>query len=285
MWIKEYAKILWLSLSSSDFYAQLSQIPLSLSIKFFLLSFLFFGLSSAAQFQVRDWPVFLAHLNETKASISTYYPDDLSIVWDGQNLWSSITYPLAIQYPSFWQPGETWPVNLAYLLSYNPDITTVAQTLPSSSFAVITTESLHVSDLNGGWTTFPLRDLLMDLPSTEVKKSNVSLQLEALSVALEPFLEFIKRAAWVVIPVLLLLDRSIMLLVQGVLAYFLIKLIAPKLTSSTMLKMTLHIGVVAELLTQLTGWLQLETSLPMFMLAFWGYISYLLLRLKRVVLQ
>ena len=235
-------------------------------------------LLAAVFFTLLDIPI-LRHSLTTFITQSTQeFPEAGSISWNGLSMSMSGMERYSLPFPNFPDASGTPPT----LLEVNPGITEVNQISQSGderSLVVIGEKTVFLSQPGGGWTDFPLTDLLSSEEFTISKESVVReapTYQDRLQTTLRalPFL-FLAFFFFVSFPL-----RLLTVVIDSLLIYFMIKISGLPLTLKKVLQLSMHIMVAAELISILTA--NFSGGLQMFSLAFWGYTFIIYWNLRHI---
>lgn len=277
MRLKTYWHVLTQSLTSTSYYLELIKGRFGFSLRFFVISIIVLGLSTAARINHRQLPMINGQLMKSLKQLETNYPPDLELIWTGHQLEISPPQELAVPYPvATNQLLPELPSNLSYLVPEPKSIDEISY----SSLLVLTPDQLFVNDLRHNWTQ---ADLKLFLPEERIVINQATLpqRLAQTETWLDQAFKQLKQANYVVSPLVLLILRSWVGLLHGVLIFLLLRLNQIKLEFRKSIQLSLHIIVMAEVVFQLSAWLYPQLTLPMFSLAFWLILVYILLSQRK----
>lgn len=275
-----YLYTLWNTLTNPKYYIDVLNAKLSFSVRFTLLSYLFWAGLTMVSFALIELPQLRPTLNRYLEQVVTEFPAELSIRWNGLQLETPPT-PTRL---SFALPALPDPTGLpGQLLLIDPTITEVNQ-VPSLSrdqaaAVVVGRQELYVSQPSGGWTSLSLVDVLGTDSFTITRQSLVD-QQSRYQQLLNQVLHWLPAAVGLVFLLFSLPLRLLNLLLDSLLIWLMVRLFRLPLNFAKVMQLSLHAAVAAELIAVLTA--RFAAGLPMFTIAFWGYILLVYWQLRHV---
>lgn len=268
---KTFLRTIKKTLTQPAYYFEIMQAKFWFVFRFFSLSLILLGLLMAVRFNQRSIPQLKTGFNQALAELKNNYPVELMIEWDGSKLELSTDDPITIGYPSNWPgilPAEIeQPTQLAYLTDQDLTSDEINKEFTVDSWFVIDQDQLFVSDLNQGWNSQLLSPLFPEPRS--ISAENLDQFINEIQQTVESYLQAIQASSYFVIPLALIMTTLWTLLIESVILFLLFKLNRLGLNFGQTFKFSLQVGVVAELVNQLSIWLYPDLNWPMFSLTFW----------------
>jgi len=254
------------------------------TVGFFLLSYLWLGWLVAARFMMITIPELQSYFQQTADQLQAEYPADLKISWNQESLTHEPADLLAIPYPAFIKPEEFGvPTQFAYLSSQTATVDTLSSQLPSTSLLAATPKDIFVHSPDTSWSSLPLAEVPGFEQSFEINQTNLPTVISQINQVFNQGLQLITVSAYLVMPVILALQRAWLTLIQSLLAYFLLRLNGLPLSFSKTFQLGLHIMVVAEILHQTSLWLYPKLEWSFLSIGFWLIFTLVMLGQKRTL--
>lgn len=273
MRLKTYWHVLVNLLTSPEYYLKVITTKFSFSLRFFIMSMILLGLISAWRINQLTIPEFHQDAKLSLDELQENYPANLEINWADGKLSSSATYDIEISYPSFVEKNDQLPPTLGYYVPQNLAIDEIGDRFDKKSLILITSQQLMINDLRGNWNQLPLKDLILDESFTLNKESIAAVVTQA-KLDIGPMVELIKKINYLVMPVILVISKSWMALMEGFLVYLLFRLNQLKISFTRVYQFSLHLVVIAEIINQLTSWVYPHSLISMFSFAYWVIFSF-----------
>ncbi len=246
--------------------------------RFFCLSMILLGLLMALRINQRLVPQLENEISQALRELKDNYPEELRLEWTGAKLKLSTEELVVVDYPSNWH--EILPVDLqqpeklAYLTGQNLATDELSQNMPTSSWLVIDQDQIYFSDFNQNWSGQPLTSFFTE--SQTINSANLDQIISKLEQNIQNYSQTARFVTYLVTPMLLLVTTLWALLIETVILFLLFKLNRLTLTFNQTFKLSLQVGVVAELVNQISAWLYPELRWPMFALTFWLVTIYVI---------
>jgi len=254
----------------------------SFSVKFFLVSYFLLSILATLSFVEFEIPHYQAIFKTNEVALKKNYPDSLVITWDGKELKNSNPQLVEISYPVE-LPHDGLPDKLAYIDSSVSSIDQLSKEHSATSLFSVTKDTLYVSSSTGGWSPLALKETPgFESPFTITKDSlpsYISTWESIFTQSLNAFALVYPFAFFFIIGFL----RVFSLLLNSVFAYYLLRVLGKNLPYKKVFQIGLHISVVAGLLDVLTAhFLPLQTDISIYTLAYWLYLTIILISLWNV---
>lgn len=266
------------TLTNPKYYVDVLNVRMWFSVRFLLLSYLVLSLLATVIFTLIDIPKLRQSLSTFITESAQQFPQQGSISWNGLSVEMSGMDKYSLPFPNLPDAVGTPPT----LLEVNPSVTDVNQISQSGderSLVVIGEKTAYLAQPGGGWTDFPLTDLLSSDEFT-ISKESVTREAPSYQERLQttlralPFL-FLAFFFFISFPL-----RLLTVVIDSLLIYFMIKISGLPLTLKKVIQLSMHIMVAAELITILTA--NFSSDLQMFSLAFWGYTFIIYWNLRHI---
>ncbi len=235
------------------------------------------GVASATYFTSVELPQAHRWISQAGAEVQQYFPPDLVLNWTGQELLSNTTQPQTIYYPSFIEAQSyDLPERLAF---YSPVVTTpqaVIEQLSLSSLAVITPSTLFLTDFQGGWSDLPL-NTLTNIAPTQIDAQSIPEIVVTLQNAARQVLEISQWLLFGLFPISIATTRLISAILDGLLAYILIRLQNYRFTYGQVLKLSLLITMIASSAEFIAQLMYRPLTIPIFSIVYWSYLVVIIL--------
>ncbi len=284
MRLKTYWHTITHSLTSPQYYLEILRAPFGFSVRFFLISMIFLGLSLAWQINQKLIPSLHQHFNIILDEINANYPQQLSLTWNKGQLSSSTTQIIEIAYPSFIDLEPDLPPTLGYFIPEDVSASQLTTILDQESMFVITKHNFLVNDFQGTWAEIPLVELL---PSTQLilDKDTSAKLITQFKQKLVTFIYLAKRLNFIIVPIGLIIAKFWRSFLESMLIFLFFRLNKIKLKFSHALKLSLHLTVIAEIINQLAHWIYPQVQISMFFLAYWSIFGYIFWTQKKQFFQ
>ncbi len=266
------------SLSNPKYYVDVLNVSTWFTIRFLIMSYLLLAVLFGVLFVLFDLPKLRSSTTAFLDEAVTSFPEQQQIDWNGLRLTTTQSEPYFLAFPKLPDAQGLPP----QLLELNPQITDVNQISQSGqqrSLMVVGERQLFVGQPGGGWSDLPLTDVLSSDSFTITKDSlqaalpSYQRQLQTTLRAL-PFV-FVLCFFFISFPF-----RIFNVVIDSILIFFVIRVMGLPLGYKKVAQISLHVTVVAELLTVLTA--NITRSVPMFSFAFWGYTIFIYWNLRNV---
>lgn len=276
-----YLFTLWNTLSSPQFYLGILNQKLSFSWRFFFTSYVLLSLISTVLFIVIDVPQWRQVSTNVAQQLVHNYPNNLIVRWDEKTLSTQPAQALFVPYPQNVPQGNL-PHRIAII---NTQVTKIEDALPPNEEAplsVITQNALYVSDLKGGWSSTPLQALPEFEKPFVINRENVPLLVTQAQKVVSQALIFTQ----IVYPALFFIFGSLVAILalafNSFVIYFFVQLLGRPLSYNKVFQLSLHVGVVAELVQLVTRPIATTSELNMYGITFWLYMCLVLFTLRDV---
>jgi hypothetical protein len=259
--------------TSPKYYLEIFKAPFGFSLRFFMVSMIFLGLTLTWRVNQSVIPALQHQANISLDEEVANYPTDLEIVWNKDQLTSSTTETIRVSYPSGMEQSSDLPPTLGYFIPEDITAAQFSEKLEQESLFVITNRKFFINNLQGDWTNAPLTELL---PETDVvlnKNTNAEF-ISKFKQELEETIVFVKQLNFVAIPIGLIIIRLWMSFLEAILLFLFFKLNRFKLKFSKIMQLSLHLVVIAEIINQVTSWLYPDIQISMLILAYWSIFCY-----------
>lgn len=273
-----FLRTLYNTLSNPSYYINVLNVRFWFSVRFVLVGYVLLTLLAAALFTIHDVPILERSLTTFVDQEIERFPAEENITWNGLRLTSTLAETYTLPLPELPDLVGKPPL----LLQLNPNVKSVEDisslSISPSLFFVGELE-LYVSQLGGQWSPMPLSDVL----TTQSGELNKAQLIEGKA----QYLEFVRTSVRM-LPLLFPLFyffislplRFFNILLDTAIIFFATKMLGYPLPFRKNLQISLHVGIVAELVTVLTA--QFATGLPMFTLTFWAYTILIYWKLRHV---
>jgi hypothetical protein len=262
--------------TSSEYYKKLphqSTMATSLwfAVSMTILSWLVLGWSALVEKpQLFRWYDFAVE------EAGVHFPTNQVISWTGQELKLSQAVPLTIYFPAGVLKRELdLPERLAVVFPEVINESEFATKLPTTALMVATPTTLFIHDSAGGWRKFEWNTLLSQTPSFSISKESVVDQLKSFKPVLERTFYLMMGVGMILLPLLLGGYYALSALMDALLAYALFWIAGTTLSFSSLYKISLHLSLVAGVISTLSMWMYGVGSLPLYGLVYWIGLSYL----------
>jgi len=260
--------------TSPQYYLEIFKAPFGFSLRFFIISMVFLGLSLTWRVNQKLIPSLQHQTNIALDEAVTNYPAELEITWNKNQLKSSTTETIKIAYPSSMEKSSGLPPTLGYFIPENFSSTQFSNRLEQESLFVVTDRNFFINNLQGDWTKAPLTELL---PTADVvlNKNTSAEFISKLKQELGKIASFIKKLNFIIIPIGLIIARLWMSFFESILLFLFFKLNKLSLKFSKIIQFSLHLVVVAEIINQVASWLYPNIQVSMLTLAYWSIFGYI----------
>jgi len=266
------------SISNPKYYLDVLNVSSWFTIRFLIASYFLLALMSGVLFVIFDLPKLRSSLTSFLDEAVANFPDQQQISWTGLQLETTQEEPYFLAFPKL-PDAQGLPPQLLELNTQVTDINQISQSGKERSLVVAGERQLFVSQPGGGWSDLPLTDILTTDRFTITKES-----LEAALPSYHRQLQTTLRALPFFFVLLFFLIsfplRVFNVVIDSIVIFFIVRLIGLPLGYKKVAQISLHVTVVAELLTVLTA--NITRSIPMFSLAFWGYTLFIYWNLRNV---
>jgi hypothetical protein len=167
--IKRFFSDWWNVLTLPSWYSEAMHSS-GIKVFFFTLTVLvLLTLLKLPQLYLRDFPAWRQRLETTVVESTAYYPDDLSLTWNGSTLEITPNKQTIISFPSWWTeafpPTTTRLRKPTHLAIIQPE---TASSTEKSTWFLLSEESLSVNNWMGTEDRAPWSELLAELPPTTI---------------------------------------------------------------------------------------------------------------------
>lgn len=268
------------TLTNPKYYVDILNARLRFTARFVLISYVLLSLLAATLFWALELPMLRETFTNYLSKVTADFPVTQEVQWNGlQTSLTEPTEPVSLPFPQF-PDGQGLPPKLVVI---DPRIMSVNE-IPSQgdaerSMFFVGKHQLYVAQPGGGWSEMSLTDVLSTTPFTISKYSLESSQpeyqeqigrvLQLLPLAFGLFYFFIAFPL-----------RIFNVIVDTVIIFILVKVLGLPFGFKKVLQISLHAAVAAELISVVTS--HFAAGLPMFSLAFWGYIILIYWHLRNV---
>lgn len=275
-----YLRALWLSLSTPRYYLAVIREPFYRSAGFLLISCLWLGIINAFFFNIKVIPFLESAISQTATEVITHFPQHLILNWDTLRLRVQPAELVPISFPTALPIDRSLlPPVLGYISPQEIRVDDF-NTLPTSSFIVVTPTRLYVSDQQS-WNEVPLAELPgFDQPLT-VSASTIGQIATGWQERSQLLLRWLSRSSFVLAPLFLFITTIWSCILNSLLLYFFLRLSGTRLKLISLLKISSHVAVAGLIAGQFQQWLYPTLSLPLFSLCYWGYFIWIMLIIRR----
>lgn len=280
-WIAKYWRVISQLFSSPKYYFVMLKRPLWPVLRVFGLSMLLLGLVWTGKINMRILPELEQQVEQAIDELEQNYPEDLVVNWDGETLQWQPNELVEIPFPSILKDLiEIDDVDLQYsllglMVPGNPNQDTLENDLEREAVIIATESNLYVNDPNAGLTGIEMVTALEE-ESFEITKSSLTGQLEQVRSDLVQFFQSTKILSPLIVPILTIIKGLWAALIRSLFLYIFIKILYRTWAFSNSLKLTLLIGIVAETVTQIGGWLYSQSTVDLYGLTYWLVLMYVL---------
>lgn len=275
---KTYLNTLKKTLTQPSYYAETMKVRFWFVFRFFLMSMILLGLAAAFRFNQRLIPQLKTDFSQTIQEFKNNYPPDLTLTWTGQEITTSSSEPIRVDYPSFFQQPEVaqlqLPATLAYITDQELTTDQLESNLPTTSWFVVSQDQLFMNDLRQNWTQQSL-DIVLPAKQLVLQKDDLNDITQSIQTWFNQTLAMTQKISYGLIPLFLIMTKFWAALIESLILFLLMKLNRIKLKFKQSLQLSLQITVVAELVVQLSSWLYPQLDWPMFALSYWLVVLYI----------
>lgn len=257
------------SVSSAQYYQTIVKAPFWFSFRFFVISMVLLGIVMSLRLQQQVLPAYQEAAEAVVTDLYQYYPDELVMKWDGTKLSLSPDEPLRVDWPAGVETSAEMMPDGFIIIDLNQDSFT------DSSLLAVNQNTLFINDLQGQWNSLPLVAVL-GADEVELRKENLPMIIEQAKQYIRRLFDIIDVAAYAVVPMMLIISRLWIGLLESLLMFLILKLNSLKLSFAKTYQLSLHLLVVTEIVAQLANWLYPTHQLPLFTLTFWLMFLYIL---------
>lgn len=236
------------------------------------------GVVMSIRLQRTVLPTYESAAESVVTDLYQYYPDNLVITWDGSQLDLSPAEPIMVDWPL--EIGTTAEKLPETFIRVDLDETNFTE----SSLLAVNRDTLFINDLQGNWNSTPL-SVVLGSQTAELRKENLPDMIEQIRTYVRAVFSVINLAAYLVVPIILIITRLWIGLLESILAFLILKLNGAKLGFLKTFQLGLHIMVIAEIVVQVADWLYPTHQVPLFTLAFWLVFFYIFWQNRRTWTQ
>lgn len=277
-WFFTYLRYWFRSLTELHFFIEVTgwsswKLLRTVSISLLLISFFF-----VYQWQQTVLPVLEENLRTQLEESRAYYPENLEISWDGQELQLSTTEPL--QMPNPWPSILTqppFPATLAVVTDSSQPASELAANLAQPPLFMVTRDTLWVSDLQNTWSNIPLQEAPgFESPFTITAESYPWYVSEWQNMVTQAS-SVLRFLSFFLIPLSYSITKLLTLTFDSLLIFLLLKLFPASPSFKAAWHLTLQVGVVASFLTGVATLLYSNLNFDFFTLCFWVLLTTVLI--------
>ncbi len=262
--MKHFFLYIFGSISSLQFYAQLQKISLIRVVCYYLLLLFITSSFFTAVSAYRLYPSIQNTIASLKREVIIRFPEDLTISWDGSVLLSS--KPIVVSgYPKDLTnnfPTDILPENF-FALSATP-----------AAFLSVSATHLTFSSKDTVLSSLPLSEILIQ--PTVLTKDSISDALTSESAISTTALFTTVVIAGVVFLVALTVTKLASLLFEILFFYFVQRVLWGTYSLLEIAKLLLAVSIPAEIITTITSSALPHTTVPIFSITLWVYLTIIL---------
>ncbi len=269
------------SISDTRFYSQLADRSVFSAVAFFTIFTTITSSFSGYRFITQTLPGLADQANQDLELIKETYPVTYQVTWDGAKLAANFTQPLIFDYPAvFGEPVERLPKVFLTYVPAEGDPGNLAQNLEQSTYLLLSNTSLAFTDFNGGWSTTALPDLLTDHTSFAITKDSFDSYIVAQQEQLRQVLSSAQPVIFGSYVFLGYLSQLLMTIVYTAMTLFMTTIYKLNLSFAHLLKISLHLMVLAQVLDLLIRLLYPSLDWSMLSLSFWSMMVFVVISLQ-----
>lgn len=277
MKLKKYLTALQATLTQPDYYIDILNQNVWSSVKFLLTSYLLIGLVVSLIIVQIDIPRYQSQFTQAMEELKKYYPPTLEIKWENNQLSSNSSEPIKVNFPSMVEKKYRFKENLALV---NPQLETPSDNEPA--FFILTRDQLWFQDNDQSWNKIPLSILPGFQTPLVINQQSLDTVTHGWQQTMQSLLNKLKFLVPIFFPVLLLLSRLITNIVDALLIFLMTRISYRKFSFPKIWQISLHVMVVAEIVSQITGYLYPRLNLEMYSITYWVWFAAVLFKLKNV---
>ena len=277
MKLKQYFTALQSTLTQPDYYLEILNQNVWSSVKFLLISYLLIGLLVSLIIVQVDIPKYQSQFAQAMEELKTNYPPRLEIKWENNQLTTNSPEPVKVNYPSVVEPKYRLQENLALI---NPQLDTPGENEPA--FFIFSQDKLWFQDNAQSWNQLPLTAIPGFQNPLVINHQSLDTVIQGWQQTVTSILTKLKFLVPIFFPVLLLLSRLIANIIDVLLIFLMSRISFRKFSFPKIWQISLHVMVVAEIVSQITGYLYPHLNLQMYSITYWVWFAAVLFKLKNV---
>lgn len=268
------------TLTNPKYYVDILNSRLRTTVRFLVMSYLLLSVLAASIVSLVELPKLTNSLQTYLNQVATEFPEQQELSWNGLQLTSKV-------------PGSQLILGFPYLPDTNgvPNRLLIVDTtienanqIPSlkedeRSVFVIGKQRIFIAQPSGGWSDMLLTDVLTS-DSFAISKASLVESLPDYQKQLTNLMRILPIVFFAFFFLVAFPLRVLNVLLDSLMVYLIVRLFRLPLGFKKVIQLSLHIAVAAELVAILTA--QFSSGLPMFSIAFWGYMMLVYWQLRNV---
>ena len=271
---KTYWHVISNLFTSPKYYLEIFRAPFWFSLRFFIVNMVILGLTLTWRINQKVIPAYQQQINDGLNEVITHYPPELEIAWRNNQLKSSTNEVIEIPFPSSIEQTSQLPPVLGYFVPEDIPPEQFSKKLNQKSLLVVTTYKIFINNLQGIWTEAPLTELFPEQEMILNKDTSPEF-ISKFKHELEKIFNLTKQLNFVVMPLVIAIVKFWMGLLEALLIFLFFKLNRFNINFTKTLQFSLHLVVIAEIITQTTSWIYPNLQFSMFTLSYWSIFSYI----------
>lgn len=280
--LSSFFRRLWLSFTSTEFYAAVWVLPLKQGFLFFAFWMLVIGLLSNGYFAYVQLPPLGREISASIRSTPAYFTEDTQVFLSGGTLYTEPEL-IEIPFPRTWldtsavDPSGT-PELFAVITRRDTSATDWSSDSRQSALVYINNSTAAINSLSGAsdsWNEFPLSDLT---PETGILLNQDNIEEKSREYALwfEEIFPIIQAGSMAILILMLMFTRLTITLFESIFIYLLLKIFGKNVPFYSALNFSLFLIVPAEILNQIALKTWPNSPFSFLSLSFWLMAIYIL---------
>jgi hypothetical protein len=279
---RTYLQTLINSLTSVAYYQQLAQTKLSFSLRFFFISVILLAMIRLLGFWGLHAPKLYQELAKIDQQLLENYPPNLKITWDGNTLSTNPTQPITLPFPSGWHRPDLPPYFA--LIDTSTDSLSEAQAhVAAGSLMVVTQKTLYLAQATQGYSTLPLSDLTPAIPSFTLTKAELETHHQQWLNQAWQTLQRLLLLISVLYPIYAVASVLGGVTLLSLFAWYVSGIFGQKQRWQQVWQLSLHLGVVAQIVHTFQSIFWPQLGLPLFSLSFWLYYTIVMVAKRKAL--
>jgi hypothetical protein len=276
---KTYLYSLFRSLTSIEYYLAVLRAPFLFSLRFFLISYLFFGLWVGFRVFSEFETVVAEQTEPTLVSIQEHFPEVGSILWNGDRIQVQPD-PFFVRFPPYFAEVAELPEYFAVLTSDRVNPAELLERVGTTTWVVLSSDQVYSSNFRGEWTSAPISGVIDD-SMLLVTKETLPQHLQTL----ENWINSLLPIAQVIVPLmstgLLIVFRLWIVVMHALLTYLFLRINQVHIPLSKSIQLTLQLLVPLEVVQQVALVLYPSLNFSLMSIGFWILLLYLYLSQRK----
>jgi len=277
MKLKKYLATLQATLTQPEYYIDILNQNIWSSIKFLLISYLLIGLIVSTIIVQIDIPKLQSQFAQAMAELKTYYPKGLEIKWDNNQLTTNTSEPVRVNYPTVVATKYRLQEQLALI---NPQLETPSNN--EKSLFILSKDKLWFQENNQSWNQLPLSAIPGFEHPITLNQGSIGQVTQSWQETVVNLLNKIKFTVPIFFPILLLFSRLVSNLIDVLLIFLISRISFRKFSFPKIWQISLHVMVVSEIISQITGYLYPNLTIQMYSISYWVWFTAVLFKLRNV---